>query len=121
MAYNTELFGKVYNQIVNDPASHDQSDWVQDRADGCGTKRCVAGWALQFAVPDAETIDRAAAEVLSVEPRDASIQLAAGKALGLGRDEADDLFHYATNTQAVALVAFYAGYRPDKIDIYEED
>lgn len=44
---NGELLREVAEQIRRDPASHDQTLWVQpsDESD-CGTAYCVAGWAV---------------------------------------------------------------------------
>jgi hypothetical protein len=104
---NRELFKKVYDQIAEHPDTHWQGDFEADVEDGaggyredgvpvCGTTRCVAGWALHFSGQRVND---------SLDPgRDAA------RLLGLSVDAASVLFSGSLpETEAVALVRFYAG------------
>lgn len=41
-----ELAQKIYDQITQYPATHDQGSWQS--VNECGTTYCVAGWAVAF-------------------------------------------------------------------------
>lgn len=47
MTRNAELFRKIADQIRREPESHDQDDWgYRDPNTSCGTRACIAGWAV---------------------------------------------------------------------------
>jgi len=97
---NKELFRKVYEQITQNPETHDQGDWENE----CGTTRCGAGWALHFHRPN-QSIFKTMREVVNT----GSIDVAARRVLGLNKSEADYLFYEASNEEAVEFIRHYAG------------
>lgn len=115
MPVNQELFKKIYEQITRYPETHYQGTWTECEADtvpeipgfeGCGTTRCVAGWALYFHNPG-QSIYLTAREIDPACTTDP--QTAAAELLGLDPNESDELFLTLSAGQAVELVREYAG------------
>lgn len=97
MTINTELFQKVYDQITKHPETHDQSIFEG----GCGTTRCVAGWAV--------VIHHGIDSIYQLHYRGGSfIAREAAELLGLSEEEADHLFYKTVNYEAVELCRQYA-------------
>jgi hypothetical protein len=58
MNLNREAFQKVHEVISAQPDRLVMSSWEDDEApESCGTTRCVAGWAIHFAVGGAPLFD----------------------------------------------------------------
>jgi hypothetical protein len=131
MADNSKVFldlrQKVLDQIVAHPETHDQADW-ETSSPSCGTRRCVAGWAIHFAAPRLPSADVARAVIardLGVDPR---YFIVGKELLGLTDAEAYELFYGTTDDEAVDLLGQYAqgyatrevehteGYDPNYID-----
>jgi hypothetical protein len=96
MITGKELAQKILTQITEHPETHDQYTWV-DSFSGCGTTRCIAGWAVALnaepgeavSVNDFATRARLARE-LGVRPHWATL---GQELLGLSEEEAVGLFH----------------------------
>lgn len=80
MTVNVELFRKIRDRIAQYPESFDMNNWeAVGEGTGCGTTRCVAGWALFYhhgETPLHEIVPRVsysvdAAEVLGIDARTA--------------------------------------------------
>lgn len=56
MALNTELFKKIHDVISITPEQFDMAGW-EDTDSGCGTTRCVAGWAIHFSLEGGNLYD----------------------------------------------------------------
>lgn len=58
---NTELFKKIHEVISVQPGKFDMEYWEDRDADGgCGTTRCVAGWAIYLTTNRSLTDDSGA-------------------------------------------------------------
>lgn len=92
---------KVLRQIERHPEAHDQEVWESE----CGTTRCVAGWALILAYPQATSAGQAlyfySEDHYVAGGGSASFEEAAGRLLGLTPFEASDLFFGISNEEAV--------------------
>lgn len=100
---NRKLFQKVYDLVVAEPEFHDQADWEQGD-EGCGTTRCVGGWALIIHTGES-TVVRAAGVVGANHD---NIRGAARTVLGLTYQESTYLFYSVDNAEAVELCRRYA-------------
>lgn len=122
---NTELFAKIRDVIKDQPGRHDQSRW-ESTLSGCGTARCVAGWAIHLTTgkkvvywePGLSSIEvspsvraLAAERDIQADPDDGDgvplIPVLAASLLGLTEAQADILF-YADNGEALNCVELAA-------------
>lgn len=93
------LAGKTYEQITEDPESHDQKAYGTQ--DECGTRHCVAGWAARLAHPDWEidwlqsTVENTSYATKLIKPNGEfySTPDLAQDGLGLTEEEGDYLFY----------------------------
>lgn len=89
--------------IESMPQVHNQRAWIAER-EGCGTTRCVAGWALHLhGYSDNRIWDLAA----TLYRGTAKINYVAGQLLGLKVHDAWTLFH-ASNVAAVEALGWIA-------------
>jgi hypothetical protein len=106
---NQELFKKIHDQIEEYPETHNQSSW------GCGTTKCVAGWAVHFravelGMPATGTLYDA---LDLVDPHRhygalTNIDRTAAHLLEVDDEQADALF-WSGDATAATLVARFAG------------
>ena len=92
---NTPLLRRIMEHVTAHPDEHDQSSWGY--RDGCGTTRCIAGWAVELS--DAEPLWRAPLRfgqfrggARMADGRMLDVQDAAAELLGLTHAQALDLF-----------------------------
>lgn len=84
-----QLMLQVADAIEDDPASYAQEHWVDHTY--CGTRCCIAGWAVKIAEPERFNIDfRNQCEVRNLSEY---IELNAHELLGLASNKALLLFH----------------------------
>lgn len=115
MTINTEMFQRVYDQITQHPETHNQV--VFEEATHCGTKRCVAGWAVAFehgvgdrsiydglteAWPPAHFAAHSRAYYMTETATEAA------RILGLTDEQACHLFYDVSDGEAVELCLRYA-------------
>lgn len=95
----------VLGTITTYPDLHNQQAWIDEGS--CGTTRCVGGWTLYAAdIPEDILLRRQAGDAF---PPQSSLDLA-GPLLGLDYADADRLFYYTNDEEAVlALQAIVAG------------
>lgn len=111
MTINQDLFQRVYDQITSEPETHDQCDW--EGRDECGTTRCVGGWAIHFTNPGRGVDDAAFALGFTM------ISQYARHLLGLDETQAQTLFYYVNNEQAVTIAGEFAEHgHSDTLDQY---
>ncbi|SRR6266550_5338456 len=91
---------KVLDQIAAHPETHSQMVWEN----GCGTVRCVAGWAIHNELPEGAPI-RWIFDIKGYER--AGYAIVAADLLGLGYYEAEELFRDANDDEAVNLLEQY--------------
>lgn len=103
---NQELFQKIYDQISQHPETHGQSTW--EAARGCGTTRCVAGWAINF-------VHNMGVYQWS-DTSDVDIAVEGRRLLGLNPQQLN-LF-YCTDAQALEIVHGFA-VKGDEFDMDE--
>lgn len=103
---NEELFRAIARQIEEHPESHDQFSWNVTWP-GCGTKCCIAGWAVSLAGYQFSSYGFA-----FVAGNEDYVGCLAEELLGLGGDEADRLFdaawqpaHHLTVPEALEKLA----------------
>lgn len=101
---NKELFRKIRDQINADPNSHNQGAW--EFIGGCGTSRCIAGWAIHLTYPDQSVFTAALDRYPHLSMSEAVERLAKGL-LDISGKEARTLF-YAGDFEACELVDRYA-------------
>lgn len=110
-AQRLELWRKIDAQLVNEPESHDQSDF-ESGDDDCGTSRCVAGWAVYFFSGRDVSIYQSK-RILEKQhyPGEGFVHTATmgQHILGLSQENADWLFYDTDNDEAAAFVAEKAG------------
>lgn len=95
----------VRDQIRDHPETHDQGNWWRKAQypvvvpGDCGTRACVAGWAVHFAHPNAIFFDWQSEVALPVNGfsptsgyRNSSIERLGREALGLTTTQSDYLF-----------------------------
>lgn len=109
-----ELARKILDQVESQPAtlametwetvdSTDLWDWeTGETVEGCGTTRCIAGWAIFFSALPGESVDAARRRV-GDELGLPSWPLVAAALLGLSEEEADSLF-FTDEAAAVKLL-----------------
>jgi hypothetical protein len=96
---NIELIDRIIAHLTEHPEEHNQKIW--GRRDECGTRACVAGWAIILSghdlwkVKTSNLVNRRY-EVLSFHGLNNSPSIVAGKLLGLSRDQQNCLFLDAT-------------------------
>lgn len=98
MPYNVDLMLQVREQITAYPETHDQDSYESNY--GCGTTRCIAGWAIFFHKGVQESIYEGRSED-SHPWRYRDSDGIAAELLGLDDDEADSLFHCMDDDRAV--------------------
>lgn len=109
---------QVLNQITAHPELHYQGSWESRKE--CGTTRCVAGWAVHFAAPEASDLGEAKRQAvadLGIEHEVHSFSGVAARLLGLNGYEAGELFLDAADDEAVDLLRQYAEMDVDQTDI----
>lgn len=125
---NTELFKKIHKQLKKKPGSLDMGFWEyasehlheerffnpytgEYEARGCGTTRCVAGWASHFTNPT-QSFNRTTQEVaeewgLNLFEDDYTVVVGAGL-LGLSEMDARRLFLNTGDTKAIRVIKKFA-------------
>jgi hypothetical protein len=111
MNLNREAFQKIHEVISVQPERLVMSTWEDDEApESCGTTRCVAGWAVHFAVggaplfADGEPSDkvRSLARDHGIHPGDYDtstlFEVLGANLLGLSIREGRMLFYLSSNT-----------------------
>lgn len=103
------LARRIWDHISDHPQTHNQSNWVT-YTPGCGTTRCVAGWAVYLTTGEDLTVG-------------ASYMEAGQQLLGLSDLDTHRLFLHASNRGAVRALEFLAKGDPidwDQVDAAEE-
>lgn len=118
MPLNTELFQKIDDIIQVFPGAFHMGTWEGTSPSGCGTTRCIAGWAVYFALEEQDLFESPD----SPFPSEALIRLAErhdartgsgvdfdklGREL-LGLEAGQGYLFYVDNERAVQLVALAA-------------
>jgi len=121
---NRELFQKIHEQISAHPDTHYQGSWET----GCGTTRCVAGWAIHLTTgapvfgSDGRVSAQTRALAAEYGTRDAGpggwhagymVADLAQELLGLSQPEAGRLFLADDDYNAAKAVEAYAEGRDD--------
>jgi hypothetical protein len=123
MSINTELFQKIYDQISQHPETHDQGDF-ESRPPGCGTTRCVAGWAIALHCGVNSIYSRPGLPLAGRETSSGYLSPTAVEAadlLGLTDRQAVELFYNFENEEAVELCHRYATKGDDAtLDVTDE-
>lgn len=122
MALNIELFQKIHDVISVEERGFDMANWEDGARNGCGTTRCVAGWAINLTTGEPLYIDGGdyhhesvieLAKSLGTHVQDvgdgseeADLEALGGKLLGLEPD--DRSLFYAGNERAAKFVELAA-------------
>lgn len=101
---NTELFKKIHDVISVHPELHDQAFFQEGT--GCGTTRCVAGWAIHLSHPDDQ--GQSVSQLVSLFSKASSPSAYARELLDIGYSESDVLFFTLSDEEARRVVAAYA-------------
>lgn len=102
----------ILQQVTENPETHDQGIW------DCGTRKCVAGWACHFSripirdgvVPASEVPEWLALKLGEMtvnvydEPPAYRVKDVAQELLGIGSEDAEELFYDASNEEAVRFL-----------------
>lgn len=125
MSRNIPMFTRLMNQLADHPDLHDQTEWettLEERREWdpdtevCGTTRCFAGWTIHFWGVDQGLghlpLDGITGAYMRSHPELSPIgwySSAAADILGLGPDEANQLFAGSLDPEvAFELVSGYA-------------
>lgn len=124
MPINTDMFNRIQNVILSNPEKHDQHYF--EIGQGCGTTRCVAGWAIHLWGLDnglTGSIEKIGQEyvgfvgysnlvdALAFEGDldvDTEVEIVGAHILGLNRGQAFELFFNMNNDDALRMVKEYA-------------
>lgn len=111
---NTAMFRKIHDQISNHPEGFNMLSW--ESYDGCGTTRCVAGWAiylraeeLGYGMTDDYLSDVVTQLCQNGVVSDTEFEVAGAEILGIDPDGDTALFHCDNNEAADIVKAFAEG------------
>lgn len=101
---NTDLFNDIADKVENEPEAYDQSTWLEPSKNECGSRGCIAGWAVALsgdAVHNSDGTLRGGVKSRYIDLADGRSQfiqevipfdIFARESLGLSGDEANHLF-----------------------------